>query len=139
MTVNPGKREAAVALYLEGDKSTAEIAEEVGISRATLYNWLAAAGVSGRRHRSGVLPAPEEVDPEMAEAFTRMENRLDLLATEEKLDDICSKLVNFEGEWAKRRADMDELRHEMSEMKTGLARVQGALEAMLAMRQVTER
>jgi chromosome segregation ATPase len=86
-----------------------------------------------------VLPAPEEVDPEMAEAFTRMENRLDLLATEEKLDDICSKLVNFEGEWAKRRADMDELRHEMSEMKTGLARVQGALEAMLAMRQVTER
>jgi transposase-like protein len=45
-------RAKAVQLYTTSDLSATDIAEQLGISRGTLYNWLNAAGVSGRRASS---------------------------------------------------------------------------------------
>jgi transposase len=59
------KRQEALDLYTTTDLGTEAIAERIGVSRSTLYNWLSAAGLSGSR-RQGLPTAPS--DP-MAERF----------------------------------------------------------------------
>ena len=134
MTAPRDKHARAVELYLDSNMNTEEIAAELGIARATLYNWLAAAGVRGRR--SAAAP-----DPELESVLAGLNRRLDDVATQEKLDDICSKLENIETRWEQHDREAAEVRGEIQSLQTvarevasGLARVQGALEALLAMR-----
>lgn len=65
----------AVRLYTETDMSATAIAEEVGTSRATLYNWLNAAGVAGKRNENR-RPDEQILRERATEAFTAMQAKV---------------------------------------------------------------
>lgn len=57
----------AIELYREGELTSDQIAKKIGVSRATIYNWLNAAGVAGRRGRTEALSAAADVSAIAAE------------------------------------------------------------------------
>lgn len=70
------KRQRAVDLYRTTQKSTEDIAEDLGVSRSTLYNWLNQAGLSGtRRHGGGAMTDSARLADELEEFRTALAGR----------------------------------------------------------------
>lgn len=107
----------AIALYQRGDLTATEIAKRVGVSRATLYTWLSAAGVTSaskpiaspelieirdtlevmRRDLAGaVLQHSMDVDVRAQIQHDVRELRAEVGKSREMIDEVCTKLTQLQ-------------------------------------------
>ena len=151
------KRQQALDLYTTTDLGTEAIAERIGVSRSTLYNWLSAAGLSGsRRQGPSTTPASDPMDTRFDEQLeevkslwppdvynARWEEVVETLAaTKDVLDQLVGEQENRWGLWntaadsvraevvlnrETTMREVGELRREINEMKTFLATNANAL------------
>ena len=123
-------------LYLQKDRTVDQIAEEVGVSRSTIYSWLAIAGVTGRRSHQSV-----DADQELREQVRQvLGNQLrfmdDIDRMTSALDGLRAEQTSSTGGWM---AQLNEARHSLDTINTTLSRLVGAVETLVALRQGPDR
>jgi transposase-like protein len=113
------KQERAATLYREGRLTVEEIASELRVSRATVYNWLQAEGISGARRHPGLFSAAE------ADAVAD-----GMAASRDQQNQWAIKLSS---ELAEVRRDLDEMTTQLAAINATLNRFGGMVEALVSM------
>jgi transposase-like protein len=119
------RKKQAAEMYRQGEQTSNEIAKELGVSRATLYNWLNAAGVAGKRGRADAAAAATDISDvasEMAELrrAIRESGALDL-------GDVLREVAGL-------RQAVTELLQATAILNGSISRVVGIVEVMAGLR-----
>jgi transposase-like protein len=132
-------RKRAVELYLQKDRTVDEIAEEVGASRSTIYSWLAMAGVTGNRTRSGPSAESTDLRDHVGDVLAnqlRFMDDIDRMA--EALTALRSEQESSRGGWMaainEARHDIEEATRALDAINATLNRLLGAVETLVTMR-----
>ncbi len=107
-------RKRAVELYLQKDRTVDEIAEEIGVSRSTIYSWLAMAGLTGNRTRLGLPVENAELCDQVSEVLANQLRFMgDIDQMSEALTGLRSEQESNRGGWM---AAINEARHDIEEV-----------------------
>ena len=163
------KRQEALDLYTTTDLSAETIAEQIGVSRSTLYNWVNAAGLSGSRREAPLSDTARLAETleefrttlagrplEQTEIEDRWQAALDTMTgTRDTLNHLVEEQEGRWQQWntacqsvqaevalnrettmrevGELRREIDEVRALLNANSAILGRVQGVLDAMVAM------
>jgi transposase-like protein len=121
----------AVELYTTTDLKAAEIAQELGISRAALYNWLAAAGVRGKRAEA--RPALADVAHELAELRSELHRSgaLDTAHLAHEVKELRSTLTEHR---SRHDAAISDVVRQIAALEAIVARLVGVVETVYGLR-----
>jgi transposase-like protein len=131
-------RDRAVELYLQKDRTVDEIAEEIGASRSTIYSWLAMAGVTGNRTRSGMPVEKADIHDQVSEVLS---NQLRFMDDIDKMNEALAALRSEQdsnrGGWMaainETRHDIEETTRALDAINATLNRLVGAVETLVSM------
>ena len=126
-------RKQAIQLYSDGELSVDEIAEQAGVSRATLYNWLSNAGLSRQRRPGRNSGLAAQVD-RLADHLAAIQASLSAGAVDARWGDARDRLVRieknqdgFKDEFRLGFQDLHALRTEHATLRQAVADLSGAV------------
>lgn len=132
------QKDLAAQLYREGKLSVQQIAERVGMSRATIYNWIQAEGLSGQRRGGAAQPSDELTA--VVEGVREMRASLheaNWPKVVEALDTISAEMIDLHRLREANTVQVDEIKTEVLELRrcvidlrTEVARLIGAVELL---------
>ena len=121
----------AVELYTTTDMKAAAIADELGISRAALYNWLAAAGVRGRRAEA--RPQLPDVARELAELRLEL-HRGGTLGTADLAREVRELRNTLTEDRSRHDGAISDVVRQIAALETMVARLVGVVETAYGLR-----
>ena len=121
----------AVELYTTTDLKAAAIADELGISRAALYNWLAAAGVRGRR--ADARPQLPDVARELAGLRLEL-HRSGTLGTADLVREVKELRHTLTENRSRHDGAISDVVRQITALETMVARLVGVVETAYGLR-----
>jgi transposase-like protein len=135
----PISRKQALQLYTDGDLPVDEIAEQAGVSRATLYNWLSNAGLSRQRRPGRNAGLAAQVD-RLADHLASIQMSLSDGAVDARWGDARDRLNRiehnqdgFREEFRVGFADLHALRAEHATLRQAVSDLSGAVNRLAGM------